>query len=362
MSARWKLATVAALVVAASGLNAASALANSVTPMCTTDQSGTAPCINGWYQTAVQLEWSITPLAGSSSSLACKAAPIYNSDTPPTVVECDVAWPSPPNIEYPYTIRVEISNPTATATVARPPDSNGWYNHPVAVSFGGSSFSGIASCTPTTTYAGPDASNVSASGTCTDNAGKTAAAAASINYDATPPTITGATPSRPPDFNGYYTHPVSFAFAGTDSGSGIASCDTVTYAGPSSGSVVGGCRDQAGNSATSLVPVRYLQVLSPATSARTASVTTTPLLLHWKGVRRASYYNVQIYRGGKKVLSTWPSKTSLLVSSSWRFAGHRFHLKPGRYRWYVWPGYGSRTAARYGSMLVSATFRVTSHR
>ena len=31
-----------------------------------------------------------------------------------------------------------------------------------------------------------------------------------------------------------------------------------------------------------------------------------PPLLRWKKVRRAHYYNVQLYRGRTKVLSIWP--------------------------------------------------------
>ena len=48
---------------------------------------------------------------------------------------------------------------------------NGWYNHPVGVSFAGSdATSGLAGCS-TTTYSGPDSGNASVAGTCTDNAG-----------------------------------------------------------------------------------------------------------------------------------------------------------------------------------------------
>jgi hypothetical protein len=271
------------------------------------------------------------------------------------MVSCDVSWSGGPAIPFVYPILVEVSSPTATATAARPPDSNGWYNQPVAVSFAGSGYSGTASCVPTnTTYSGPAAANATVASTCTDPAGKTANAVTSINYDATPPTITGATPSRAADSKGYYTHPVTLHFTGVDGVSGIASCDIVTYSGPSSGNVVGGCHDQAGNYATIAVPVKY-RAATPAASVKRAN---SALVLHWKPARHATYYNVQIFRAGKKVLSTWPSKTSLLVRRSWSFAGHKFRLKPGRYRWYVWPGYGSRKAARYGRMLFSSTFKV----
>ena len=43
-----------------------------------------------------------------------------------------------------------------------------------------------------------------------------------------------ALPTRPPDHNGWYTHPVSFAFNATDATSGVSGCTNTTYTGPSS--------------------------------------------------------------------------------------------------------------------------------
>ena len=96
------------------------------------------------------------------------------------------------------------------------------------------------------------------------------------------------------------------------------------------------------------------RLLSPADGARV----TAPPVLTWTPIRDASYYNVQLYRGGVKVLSAWPAGATLHLTRSWRFAGHRYRLKPGRYQWYVWPGYGPRSAANYGPVLGSATFVV----
>ncbi|HEY5428458.1 MAG TPA: hypothetical protein VIK04_05020, partial [Solirubrobacteraceae bacterium] len=70
-----------------------------------------------------------------------------------------------------------------------------------------------------------------------------------------------------------------------------------------------------------------------------------------------TYYNVQLFRRGK-VLSAWPTRASLRLPRSWRFRGHRHRLAPGRYRWYVWPGFGPRQAARYGHVVGTATFAV----
>ena len=73
----------------------------------------------------------------------------------------------------------------------------------------------------------------------------------------------------------------------------------------------------------------------------------------------ATYYNVQLFRDGKKILSAWPSSTSIRLDRSWRFGGKAQRLEPGRYRWYVWPGFGKRTANRYGKLLGTRTFVVT---
>ena len=70
-----------------------------------------------------------------------------------------------------------------------------------------------------------------------------------LRVDQTPPVVTGAVPARPPDHDGWYVKPIALAFAGTDETSGIASCTSVTYAGPPSATaaVPGTCTDAAGN-------------------------------------------------------------------------------------------------------------------
>lgn len=347
---RVRVRSLVAAVAVVGGLACATAPAASaddtVTPMCNGQ-----PCAAGWYTSPVFLTWS---WSGGSASSGCFTQD-YEADVDQTV-SCTVQFPDG-SITRNYILKVEVDTPapTATASPDRPPDSNGWYDHPVSVSFAGSAFSGIAWCTPTSTYSGPAGTNLVVSGSCVDNAGRTLPASLSLNYDASPPTITGATPSRSPDSGGYYTHPVSFKFTGTDAASGIESCDTVTYSGPESGYVTGGCHDRAGNYATIAVRVRYRKATPRASVARASS----SLVLRWKAAAHATYYNVQVYRNGKKVLSAWPSATRLRLRRTWSFAGHRFRLKPGRYRWYVWPGYGSRGVAHYGRVWVSATFKVT---
>jgi hypothetical protein len=71
-------------------------------------------------------------------------------------------------------------------------------------------------------------------------------------------------------------------------------------------------------------------------------------LLRWTAVHGARYYNFQLYRHGKRILNIWPTHPNVRVSSSWRFYGRTYLLTPGRYRWYVWPGFGPPAAHRYG--------------
>jgi hypothetical protein len=73
-------------------------------------------------------------------------------------------------------------------------------------------------------------------------------------------------------------------------------------------------------------------------------------------VPKATYYNVQLFRNGQKILTVWPTEPSFLLHRNWRFDGRAYRLTPGTYRWYVWPGFGLRSANRYGKLLGSRTF------
>jgi hypothetical protein len=93
----------------------------------------------------------------------------------------------------------------------------------------------------------------------------------------------------------------------------------------------------------------------PDTSAPATQFASLPLL-RWRPVHGAHYYNVQLFRGGKKILSAWPVRPRLQLQKSWSFHGHRYRLTRGRYRWYAWPGFGPRAAGRYGRLIRAGTF------
>jgi HYR domain len=134
--------------------------------------------------------------------------------------------------------------------------------------------------------------------------------------------------------------------------------------------------DSAGNrsagAVTTAVPKQSL-LLTPRDGAR-LKVTKKGLKISWARMNGADYYNLQLYvvpnlfkRGLQpasadadvKVLTIWPKKPSYVLKQSWKFGGVKRRLRPGTYRWYVWPGFGTRAAVNYGPLMGSRTFVVT---
>ena len=130
------------------------------------------------------------------------------------------------------------------------------------------------------------------------------------------------------------------------------------------GSTVVACSatDRRGNAAVATFTVsvslvrttRRTALLSPAAGA----TVTAPPLLAWKRVVNARFYNVQLYRNGRKILSRWPARPRLGLRRSWTHEGRTFRLRPGVYTWFVWPAYGSMVAPRYGKLIGRSSFRV----
>jgi hypothetical protein len=115
--------------------------------------------------------------------------------------------------------------------------------------------------------------------------------------------------------------------------------------------------DQAGNrsaGATILAtPTRDL-----LTSPRDGAKVVAPPRLTWVAARTARYYNVQLWHGTKKILSAWPTKNTLTLKRRWSYQGHQYRLTRGRYRWYVWPGFGARALRQYGAPLGTSAFQL----
>ena len=361
--------------VAATTLFASAAVADSppdtlsVTCGATGQTSPPACSSTTWYTSPVSVVWAVSSGFASVAGCSPGLTTVYSTDQN-TPLACAVTWSDTQQTStLSFRLHVEISSPTAAATPDRPPDVNGWYNHPVAMTTSGTAFSGIASCTPAQTFSGPATTGTTLAGTCTDNAGKVASASFPFRYDATPPTLSvssqpgdrlaelswhatsGPAPLAPIQIArrpGLKRAASSVLYAG---GAGTTYRDHQVRNGTSYAYTITAV-DQAGNVTQRTVTIRPgIRLLSPQPNARLRS----PPTLRWTEIPTASYYNVQLFRGSK-ILSAWPTHASLKLSRAWRFGGKRHRLAPGRYRWYVWPGYGPQRRAHYGKVLGSASF------
>jgi hypothetical protein len=417
------------------------------TPPVASAGASRGPDSNGWYNHALSVSFSGSD--GTSGLDSCSPTTSYGGpDSGGASVGgmCkdkagNTAVTSLP-LKYDAT-----APPSVSASPGRKPDADGWYNHALAVSFSGSDVtSGIDSCSPAASYGGPDSGNASISGSCKDNAGNSAATSFVLRYDETAPVSVGGAPGRQPDANGWYNRPLTVTFHASDATSGVAACTQATYRGPddSSAALSGSCTDKAGNAAGGSFGFKYdntaptilavntrlgnrsahvawrkssdtqvVEVLrtpgrkgegesvvyrgaangfldtglaigrkyeyrvvgidaAENRSGRTIDLVATgpllspvpgarvkgPPILDWAPVKGATYYNLQIVRG-RKVLSIWPVQSSFRLRRTWSYNGRRYRLRPGTYRWYVWPGFGRISASRFGRLLGSSTFVVT---
>jgi hypothetical protein len=212
-------------------------------------------CSTDWYKQSVTVAFAWDP-TGVTQTQGCDTNTVSN-DTAGWSATCIVSYSNGSSAQLGVTVKKDATPPTVTgASPSRGTDANGWYNHPVGITFNGSdATSGLAGCT-STTYGGPDTGSASFSGSCTDQAGNTSGQTSfgPIKYDATRPSVSVSL-SRGPDSNGWYNHPVDFSASGSDNLSGIASCNSGTFSG--GGSVSASCTDNAGNSGSAGVSINY---------------------------------------------------------------------------------------------------------
>jgi hypothetical protein len=323
---------------------------------------------NNWYVTNVTVDWTVT---GETHSEGCDTQTL-TVDTSGHTVKCH-AWNinTGEDATKSVAIKVDKTAPSINVALERHPDANGWYNRPFTVAWAGADpTSGIASCTATR-YVGPDNPAGLVPGSCRDNAGNVAGSSFPFKYDTTPPTIFAVsmklanrsieiawrhsadtrlvTVLRAPGRNGQGE---SVVYSGTATGfrdTGLTVGRTYDY-------WVNAVDEAANRTESKIEIVATGALLSPVPAAR-VSLKSPPRLI-WTPVKGASYYNLQLIRG-RKVLSAWPLRPSFQVPRTWIYKGRRYRLRPGVYRWYVWPGRGRISAGRFGRLLGSSTFVVT---
>jgi hypothetical protein len=339
-------------------------------PTVTATEPARAPDANGWYRQPVTVTFRGSD---ATSGIASCTTPTYAGpdSAAATVVGTCTDAAGNTSAGAPFSLRYDSTAPVITkATAARKPDSGHWYTRPVRWSFTATdALSGLDQCPPVLVAPSVASPAASFAGSCTDRAGNVASRVFALPYDATPPAV----PRVVPEPRDGAVRLVIQASADTDvlritrapglrgaGGSKLYQGRPMTL---TDRRVVNGRRyrytvtaiDQAGNVARRHVAATPgPRLLVPAAGA---SVVAPPLLT-WTPVRRASYYNVQLFLGRHKVLSAWPVRPTLQLQSSWRFGGHTYRLVPGRYRWYVWPGFGARSARRFGPLVGRRSFVV----
>jgi hypothetical protein len=268
-------------------------------------------------------------------------------------------------------IRYDATAPTVTAAPDRAPDADGWYNHPVKVAFSGQDAgAGVTQCTAPVTYGGPDADPAHLVGQCRDGVGHLSAPVAlDLHYDATKP-------AQPKLHAARGSGAVTLSWtASTDtvraevvrSPGTKSKKSAVVYSGKGRRLVDKRVQandrywyqvklfDRAGNVSSRTLAVQpSTGILTPAAGA----VVRRAPLVRWAPVGKARFYNVQLWRKKQKLLTTWPTKPQLLLTTTWLFAGRRQHLEDGAYQLYVWPAFGTLAKPRYGTLVGRVSFVV----
>ena len=341
------------------------------------------PDNDGWYNHPVSFEFSGDE--GLSGIASCSPEVTYSGPDSGTATVSGNCTDGAGNVgsgsvRFPY----DGTAPAVEGKADRGPDAHGWYNRTVTVNFSGTdSISGVHICTAPVMYSGPDSQKASLTGKCQDKAANwSEPKAVELSYDATPPALKRVKAEISPrgislvwiaskdarSFTivrrpGVKAKKVSTVYSGKarrfldgQLHAGVKYRYTVTAFDQAGNGAARGLRAQALRTVSGPArPVRVTPALrGPAPGARVEA----PPVLRWSPVAKATYYNVQLFRNGKKVLTLWPTETTLRVPSSWRFAGAAFRLTPGVYRWYVWAGFGPRSASRYGKLIGTRSFVV----
>lgn len=268
------------------------------------------------------------------------------------LVPLAAAEPEPPTVTVPPNMTVEATSPTG-AVVTFTASARAFNGQEILVTCdapSGSTFplgATVVACTAT-------------------HGGQTTTARFTVTVvDRTPPTVT-----VPSDKSLRTTIvagvAVRYTASATDlvDGARPVSCTPPSGTVFTSGSTVVTCSatDRAGNSARGQFTVTVALVRTTRRAALFApparAVITGPTTLAWRAVARARFYNVQVYRNGRKILSAWPTRPRFLLRRSWRHEGRTFRLRPGVYTWLVWPAFGTKAVPGYGRLLGRSSFRV----
>lgn len=106
--------------------------------------------------------------------------------------------------------------------------------------------------------------------------------------------------------------------------------------------------DRSGNQSAPARRTVSLASLIPLRPLTGTNVVAAPRMT-WSALAGAAYYNIQVFRNGRRVLVGWPSQASYQLPA--------YLLQPGIYTWFVWPAFKHTGAApTFGGLIGRATF------
>jgi hypothetical protein len=106
--------------------------------------------------------------------------------------------------------------------------------------------------------------------------------------------------------------------------------------------------DHSGNVSAPARTIVSLAALIPLRPLSGSALHAAPVL-SWEPRKGATYYNLQVFRAGKRMLLAWPS------TASYRLPAEK--LQPGTYVWFVWPAFeGKHSTPRFADLIGRATF------
>ena len=121
-------------------------------------------------------------------------------------------------------------------------------------------------------------------------------------------------------------------------------------------------RDRRANASSAAFAVTVLLKVKRTTrstamiSPKFGAIVRSAPMLRWRPVRKARFYNLQVFRRGHKMLSVWPGRARFRLHARWVFRGDEYRLRPGKYTWLVYPAFGTPSNPRYGKVLGLSSF------
>lgn len=93
----------------------------------------------------------------------------------------------------------------------------------------------------------------------------------------------------------------------------------------------------------------------PAAGTETESDASKPVRLQWREVRGADFYDVVLWREGRRVTDLWPKTNAVAIENTGDGATA---LGPGTYQWFVFPAFNEDGSTRFGASVARGKFRV----